>query len=119
MSKTPITKWWTKQNNRTHSSFIDAGHGAGIFFSRHRLSTFYFLNKEIHAVVSQKLLDILVCPMGKAPLRLEGNTLVCERCGPRFRIEDDIPIMLIDEAELPTGITRIEELPCMRGDQHS
>lgn len=70
-------------------------------------------------MVSKKLLDILVCPMGKSPLRLETNTLVCERCGTRFRIEDDIPIMLIDEAELPTGVTRIEDLPCMKGEQHA
>ena len=69
-------------------------------------------------MINKELLDILVCPMGKAELRLEGNTLVCTRCGPRFRIEDDIPIMLIDDAELPEGITRIEDLPCMK-HEHS
>jgi uncharacterized protein YbaR (Trm112 family) len=65
------------------------------------------------AVIRKELLDILVCPMGKAELKLEGDWLVCTRCGPRFRIEDDIPIMLIDEAELPEGVPSIEQLPCM------
>ena len=64
-------------------------------------------------MIRKELLDILVCPMGKAELKLEGDWLVCTRCGPRFRIEDDIPIMLIDEAELPEGIHSIEQLPCM------
>ena len=54
-------------------------------------------------MVSEDLLALLVCPMGKAPLRREGNTLICTRCGPRFEIKDDIPNMLIEEAELPAG----------------
>jgi uncharacterized protein YbaR (Trm112 family) len=65
-------------------------------------------------MIHKELLDILVCPMGKAELRLEENSLVCTRCGTRFRIEDDIPIMLIEEAELPPGITSIDELPCVK-----
>jgi len=51
--------------------------------------------------------------MGKADLKLEGNYLICTRCGPKFRIEDDIPIMLIEEAELPTGIQSVADLPCI------
>ena len=58
------------------------------------------------------LLKILVCPMAHAELKLENGQLVCSRCGPRFRIEDGIPIMLIEEAKLPEGIARIEDLPC-------
>ena len=58
------------------------------------------------------LLKILVCPMAHAELKLENGELVCSRCGPRFRIEDGIPIMLIEEAKLPEGIARIEDLPC-------
>jgi uncharacterized protein len=65
-------------------------------------------------MISQDLLDILVCPMGKEPLRLEGNTLICTKCGTKFAIEDDIPIMLMEEAQLPEGITSIEELPCAK-----
>ena len=60
------------------------------------------------------LLAILVCPMAKAPLRREGNTLVCTRCGPRFAIQDEIPNMLITEAQLPEGCASLADLPCVK-----
>lgn len=65
-------------------------------------------------MISPDLLEILACPMGKADLRLENDTLVCTRCGVKYRIEDDIPIMLIEEAILPEGIEKIEDLPCVK-----
>jgi uncharacterized protein YbaR (Trm112 family) len=51
--------------------------------------------------VSRELLDILACPKCKGELRLEEdqNGLVCEACKLRYPIREDIPIMLIDEAE--------------------
>ncbi len=48
-------------------------------------------------MVNETLLSLLVCPLGKAPLRREGEVLICTRCGPRFSIQDDIPNMLIEE----------------------
>jgi uncharacterized protein YbaR (Trm112 family) len=65
-------------------------------------------------MVSEELLALLVCPMGKAPLRREGDSLVCARCGPRFAIKDDIPNMLIEEAELPAGCASLSDLECVR-----
>ncbi len=65
-------------------------------------------------MVNDALLALLVCPLGKAPLQREGNTLICTRCGPRFSIDDDIPNMLIEEAELPSGCTALANLPCVR-----
>jgi uncharacterized protein YbaR (Trm112 family) len=65
-------------------------------------------------MVSEELLSLLVCPMGKAPLRREGDFLICTRCGPRFPIKDDIPNMLIEEAELPTGCHSLNDLECVR-----
>jgi uncharacterized protein YbaR (Trm112 family) len=65
-------------------------------------------------MVNEELLALLVCPMAKAPLRREGDTLICTRCGPRFSIQDDIPNMLIEEAELPPGCTAIADLECVR-----
>jgi uncharacterized protein YbaR (Trm112 family) len=65
-------------------------------------------------MVSEDLLALLVCPMGKAPLRREGNFLTCTRCGPRFEIKDDIPNMLIEEAALPAGCASISDLECVR-----
>jgi uncharacterized protein YbaR (Trm112 family) len=51
--------------------------------------------------IDQELLDILACPKCKGPIQLEngGSTLVCHSCRLKYRIEDDIPVMLIDEAE--------------------
>jgi uncharacterized protein YbaR (Trm112 family) len=66
-------------------------------------------------MLPKALLEILVCPLGKAPLREEGNVLVCTKCGPKFAItREGYPNMLIDEAELPAFCKSIEELPCMR-----
>ena len=52
-------------------------------------------------MISKDLLDILCCPETKADLVLEGETLVStdKNTRRRYRIEDDIPIMLIDESE--------------------
>lgn len=51
--------------------------------------------------LSQDLLDILACPKCKGELRLSDKQdgLICETCKLRYPIKDDIPIMLIDEAE--------------------
>ncbi len=66
------------------------------------------------------LLDILVCPLGKSKLRAEGDSLVCERCGPRFAItREGYPNMLIEEAQLPEGCKRIEDLQCMKEQSSS
>lgn len=52
-------------------------------------------------MISKELLDILCCPETKADLVLDGNFLVStdKDTRRRYRIEDDIPIMLIDESE--------------------
>lgn len=52
-------------------------------------------------MVDSDLLEILACPLCKEKVRLEGDRLVCGKCGRRYRVEDGIPIMLVDEAELP------------------
>ena len=41
------------------------------------------------------LLEILVCPIDKSPVRQEGDALVCSRCGRRYPIEDGIPNMVV------------------------
>ena len=52
-------------------------------------------------MISKDLLDILCCPETKADLVLDGETLVStdKETRRRYRIEDDIPIMLIEESE--------------------
>ena len=52
-------------------------------------------------MISKDLVDILCCPDTKADLVLDGDTLVSTDKETRrlYRIEDDIPIMLIEESE--------------------
>ena len=52
-------------------------------------------------MLSDKLLEILACPKCKGDLNYDrdNNKLICENCKLRYRIDDDIPIMLIDDAE--------------------
>ena len=68
-------------------------------------------------MINEELLALIVCPIGKAPLRLEGDTLVCTRCGPRFAIKDEIPDMLMEHADLPTGCPALAELECVRSGE--
>lgn len=57
--------------------------------------------------VDRELLEILACPVDKAPLREESDKLVCSACGRRYPVRDGIPVMLVEEAESPT--TRRDE----------
>jgi hypothetical protein len=52
-------------------------------------------------MLNKDLLDILVCPKCKGPVRLTeaADGLVCEKCRLVYAIRDDIPVMLIDEAK--------------------
>jgi uncharacterized protein len=52
--------------------------------------------------VPQNLLDLLVCPLCKATLKLtaEGQGLKCSQCHRVYPIRDDIPVMLVDEAKI-------------------
>lgn len=47
----------------------------------------------------EKLLNILVCPKDRGPLTLIGHEFLYNpRLGKAYRIEEGIPILLIDEA---------------------
>jgi len=56
--------------------------------------------------VDPKLLEILVCPLTKGPLRYdaEHQELISEKAKLAYPIRDGIPIMLVDEAR------RLDEL---------
>ncbi len=53
-------------------------------------------------MIKKELLDILCCPETKADLVLEGSFLISTdpKTRRKYRIEDDIPVMLIDESEI-------------------
>ena len=52
--------------------------------------------------ISKELLDILVCPLCTAPVKLTAGDkgLKCEKCHRVYPIKDDIPVMLVDEAKI-------------------
>ena len=50
--------------------------------------------------ISEKLLELLVCPQCKAKVELkpDGSGLKCPDCKRVYPIKDDLPVMLVDEA---------------------
>ena len=51
--------------------------------------------------IAAELKEILACPKCKGELefREERQEIVCKTCKLVYRIEDDIPVMLVDEAK--------------------
>ena len=56
---------------------------------------------EATSEIDPRLLEILVCPLTKGPLRYdrEAQELISEEAGLAYPIRDGIPVMLISEAE--------------------
>ena len=54
-------------------------------------------------LVPAKLIEIMQCPAcaGSLSERPEPPALVCADCGRAYPVRDGIPVMLVDEAELP------------------
>ena len=52
--------------------------------------------------VSQELLEILVCPVCRTPVKLtpDQQGLKCATCRRVYPIRADIPVMLVDEATI-------------------
>ena len=52
--------------------------------------------------IDRQLLELLACPdEHHAPVREEGDYLVCTECRRRFPVKDGIPVMLLEEALPP------------------
>jgi uncharacterized protein YbaR (Trm112 family) len=51
-------------------------------------------------LIEAALLDILACPVCHAPLREDGEELVCtdDGCALAYPVQDGIPVLLEDEA---------------------
>ena len=52
-------------------------------------------------VIDQELLELLACPACRAEVGQEDDRIVCSGCGRRYPVREGIPIMLLDEAEIP------------------
>ncbi len=60
--------------------------------------------------MDKKLLDILVCPVSKAPVEYnaETNELICRSSGLAYPVRDEIPVMLESEARTLTAEERLK-----------
>lgn len=56
---------------------------------------------EVSLPIDPGLLELLVCPLSRAPLVEDGDTLVSTDPATRrrYRVEDGIPVMLVEESE--------------------
>lgn len=52
--------------------------------------------------ISQELLDILVCPVCKTPVKFtpDNSGLKCQTCKRVYPVRDEIPVMLPEEAKI-------------------
>ncbi len=57
-------------------------------------------SSPVESAVDPRLLEILVCPLTKAPLEYDraANELISRKAGLAYPIRDGIPIMLPEEA---------------------
>jgi uncharacterized protein YbaR (Trm112 family) len=58
-------------------------------------------NQEPAGPLDPELLEILVCPLSRAALVQDGETLVSTDPGTRrrYKIDDGIPVLLVEESE--------------------
>ncbi len=51
-----------------------------------------------------RLLDVIVCPACRGDLAVDetAGELVCSVCERAYPVRDDIPVLLVDEARLPS-----------------
>jgi len=67
------------------------------------------MNDQTKPGIDSGLMKILVCPLTRSSLRQEGDELVAQIGGLRYPIRDGIPVLLIDEAKLPEGISGLDQ----------
>ena len=61
-------------------------------------------------MLDPKLLNILVCPVSKAPLifKEESQELICKASGLAYPVRDGIPVMLEEEARALTADEKLD-----------
>lgn len=63
----------------------------------------------MNSTINLRLLEILVCPLTRSPLKHEGDELIATVGGLRYPIRDGIPVLLVEEAALPAGVGSLDE----------
>ncbi len=60
--------------------------------------------------LDQTFVSQLRCPLSKSTVAQESDFLVAEKGGLKYPIRKGIPVMLVDQAELPEGVETFEQL---------
>jgi len=71
-------------------------------YNNAKLATRFFAEKwRIFMSIKPELLEVLACPKCKGEIRIskDEKSIVCDSCKLVFEIREDIPVMLIDEAQ--------------------
>ena len=58
--------------------------------------------------IDSELLEILRCPLTRSRLHQEGDFLISEVGGLAYPVRDGIPVMLVEEARLPSGVASLD-----------
>jgi len=51
-------------------------------------------------MLNKEILKIIACPKCKKDVILKEDRIVCTNCGRQYPIKNNIPIMIVEEAEL-------------------
>ena len=70
---------------------------------------------ETAATIDPHVLKILRCPLTRSPLRQEGEFLVADTGGLRYPLREGIPVLLVEEAQLPPEVSSLAELKSRLG----
>jgi uncharacterized protein YbaR (Trm112 family) len=77
-----------------------------------------FFSRTSHGTpMDDAFLPLLRCPIDpsrQATLTRDQQTLICSGCKVTFPIKNGLPILVAEEAELPTHIPSPDRLPCVR-----
>jgi uncharacterized protein YbaR (Trm112 family) len=49
-------------------------------------------------MIDKDLIKILACPKCKGDVEVTSDKVICRTCKKYYRIENDVPVMLVDEA---------------------
>jgi uncharacterized protein YbaR (Trm112 family) len=59
----------------------------------------------LFVAVAQELIELLVCPAcyGAIDYKDRRNLIICTRCNRHYPVRDNIPVMLVEEATIPSA----------------
>ena len=71
-------------------------------------------------MITPEHLEHLRCPIdprreARLVLEEEETRLLCARCRVQFRVRDGLPSLVLEDATLPEGCARLDQLPCQKG----